>query len=460
VDALALARWQFGITTIYHFMFVPLTIGLAPLVAVMQTMWVRTGDECWLRLTRFFGKLFLINFAMGVVTGIVQEFQFGMNWSEYSRFVGDVFGAPLAMEGVIAFFLESTFLGLWIFGWDKLPKKAHLACIWLAAIGTNLSAFFILAANSWMQHPVGYVIDPETHRARLTSIWKVLTNSTALVTIPHTIAAAFLMAGVFLLSVSAWKIRRHGEQVFRSTLRLGAVTVLVAGLAVVVTGDLQARIMTDQQPMKMAAAEALYDTSAPASFSLLTIGSLDGSSEVWSLRVPHLLSLLATADPNGEVEGINQLQDQYAERYGSGSYKPNIPMAYWTFRLMIGFGLVAMAGGALALWFTRGGRSPDGSLFWRLSTWSIALPILANSTAWVFTEMGRQPWTVFGLLKTSDSESPTVGAGLVATSFGLLTVLYAVLAVIEVRLLLAAAHKPAEPPEEHQLDAPEPAFAY
>jgi cytochrome d ubiquinol oxidase subunit I len=462
MSAETLARWQFGVTTIYHFLFVPLTIGLSVLVAGMQTAWYRTNNPRWRALTKFYGKLFLLNFAMGVVTGIVQEFQFGMNWSDYSRFVGDVFGAPLAMEGILAFFLESTFLGLWIFGWDKLPKKAHLACIWLAAIGTNLSAFFILAANSWMQHPVGYVIDPQTHRARLTSIWKVLTNSTALVTIPHTLAAAFLMAGVFVLSVAAWHIRRGAGEVFRPALRLGAVTVLVAGLATAVTGDLQARIMTEQQPMKMAAAEALYNTSAPASFSLLTIGSLNGQSEQWSRRVPHVLSFMATGDPDGKVDGINQIEQQYEQKYGAGSYKPSIPLAYWTFRLMIGFGLLAAALAALALWVTRRGRAPSGPWFWRAATWSLALPILANSTAWLFTEMGRQPWTVFGLLKTSQSSSPTVGVGLVATSFAVLTLLYAGLALVEVRLMLATIRSgPA--PEVVDLtttEQPEPAFAY
>jgi cytochrome d ubiquinol oxidase subunit I len=464
MSAETLARWQFGVITIYHFLFVPLTIGLSMLVAGMQTAWYRTDNPRWRALTKFFGKLFLINFAIGVVTGIVQEFQFGMNWSDYSRFVGDVFGAPLAMEGVLAFFLESTFLGLWIFGWDKLPKKAHLACIWLAAIGTNLSACFILAANSWMQHPVGYVIDPVTHRARLTSIWAVLTNSTALVTIPHTIAASFLMAGVFVLSVSAWQMRRNdGAELFRPALRLGMYTVLVSGLLVAVTGDLQARIMTEQQPMKMAAAEALYNTSAPASFSLMTIGSLDGQSEVWSLRVPHLLSLMATGDPNGTVDGINQIQEQYVATYGPGDYKPSIPLAYWTFRLMIGFGALSFLLAAGGLWLTRKGRNPSNALFWRASCWAIALPVLANSTAWLFTEMGRQPWSVFGLLKTSDSESPTVGAGLVATSFAVLTLLYAVLAVIELRLLLQAIRKGTEPPEVIDLttaDVVEPAFAY
>jgi cytochrome d ubiquinol oxidase subunit I len=462
MSAETLARWQFGVTTIYHFLFVPLTIGLSILVAGMQTAWYRTDNPRWRTLTKFFGKLFLLNFAMGVVTGIVQEFQFGMNWSDYSRFVGDVFGAPLAMEGILAFFLESTFLGLWIFGWDKLPKKVHLACIWLAAIGTNLSAFFILAANSWMQHPVGYVLDPVTHRARLTSIWAVLTNSTALVTIPHTLAAAFVMAGIFVVSVSAYQIRKgNSGDLFRPALKLGAVTVLVAGLLTAITGDLQARIMTKQQPMKMAAAEALYNTSAPASFSLLTIGSLDGSSEAWSLRVPGVLSFMATGDRNGKVEGINQIQAEYAAKYGAGDYKPSIPLAYWTFRLMIGFGLLAAALAGWALWALRKGRTPS-RWFWRAATWALALPIIANSTAWLFTEMGRQPWTVFGMLKTSQSASPTVGPWMVATSFIALTVLYAVLAVIEIRLMLTTIRKgPA--PEVVDLtttDQPEPAFAY
>ena len=461
MSAEVMARWQFAVITIYHFLFVPLTIGLSILVAGMQTAWYRTDNPRWLALTKFFGKLFLINFAMGVVTGIVQEFQFGMNWSSYSRFVGDVFGAPLAMEGILAFFLESTFLGLWIFGWDKLPKLVHLACIWIAAIGTNLSAFFILAANSWMQHPVGYVIDATTHRARLTSIWAVLTNSTALVTIPHTLAASFLMAGVFVLSISAWHLGK-GAELFRPALRLGIVTVLAAGLAVAITGDLQARIMTRQQPMKMAAAEALYNTSAPASFSLLTVGSLDGSSELWSLRVPHLLSFMATADPNAKVEGINALQRQYEQKYGPGDYRPSIPMAYWMFRLMIGFGLLACGLAAGALWKTRAGRSPTSSWFWRAASWSIALPILANSTAWLFTEVGRQPWSVFGLLKTVDSASPTVGIGLVSTSFVTLTVLYAVLAVIEVHILLAAVRAGAAVPTVDLPggNKPVPAFAY
>jgi cytochrome bd ubiquinol oxidase subunit I len=461
VHALDLARWQFAITTVYHFFFVPLTIGLSALVAVLQTAWVRTGRDEYLRATKFWGKLFLINFAMGVVTGIVQEFQFGMNWSAYSRFVGDIFGAPLAIEGLLAFFLESTFLGLWIFGWDRLPRRVHLASIWLASIGTILSAYFILAANSWMQHPVGYRINPTTHRAELTDFGAVLTNSTTLVTFPHTVIAAFLTAGMFMLAVSAWHLRRHNETaVFRPSVRLALWTITITGLLVAVTGDMQARIMTRQQPMKMAAAEALYNTTAPASFSLFTIGSLDGSREVASLRVPNALSLMATGDPNGTVEGINDLQRDYEQRYGPGSYRPNVPVTYWSFRLMIGLGVLSLLLGLYGLWLTRRRNSPRSRWFWRVAAWSAGLPLAANSFGWIFTEMGRQPWTVFGVLKTHDSVSPTVGDGSVITSLTVFTLLYGGLAVVELWLILRYAKAGPPVTETVAESADELAFAY
>ncbi|MER7006527.1 cytochrome ubiquinol oxidase subunit I [Dactylosporangium sp. NPDC000555] len=464
MDALDLARWQFAITTVYHYIFVPITIGLSALVAGLQTAWVRTGREEYLRATKFWGKLFLINFAMGVVTGIVQEFQFGMNWSAYSRFVGDIFGAPLAIEGLLAFFMESTFLGLWIFGWDRLPKRVHLATIWLASIGTMLSAYFILAANSWMQHPVGYTINAERGRAELTDIGAVLTNSTALVTFPHTITACFLTAGALLLAVSAWHLRRGNQvEVFRPGLRLGAWVVLIAGVGVLITGDLQARIMTEQQPMKMAAAEALYDTSKPASFSVFTIGSLDGREEMASVRIPSLLSFMATGSPSGEVEGINDLQRQYVQKYGEGDYVPNVPVTYWSFRLMIGFGALAMAVAALALWSTRKGRRPAGRWLWPAAISTVAMPLLANSFGWIFTEVGRQPWTVFGVFKTEQSVSPSVSTANVATSLIVFTVLYGALAVIELMLMLryarAGAPETVVPPGEDEPDRPL-AFAY
>jgi cytochrome d ubiquinol oxidase subunit I len=450
VNTLDISRWQFGIITIYHFLFVPITIGLSAIVACYQTAWLRTGTESYLRLTKFFGKLFLINFAIGVATGIVQEFQFGMNWSEYSRFVGDVFGAPLAMEGLLAFFLESTFLGLWIFGWDRLPRRIHLACIWIVHVGTLLSAYFILAANSWMQHPVGYALNPKTHRAELKDIGAVLFNSTQLVTFPHTISACFLTGGAFVLGIGLWQLMRAktpdvDRVMYRNAARVGAWVSLVSGALVAITGDLQGKIMTEQQPMKMAAAEALYNTRSGASFSLFTIGSLDGKHEIWSLRLPKLLSFLATGNFNGKVDGINQVQAAYVERYGPGSYLPVVPATYWSFRLMIGLGVLAMLVAAATLWATRRGRQPRSRLLFASALVIPVLPVAANSFGWLFTEMGRQPWAVFGVLSTRDGVSPGVSPGAALTSLLALTVLYAVLAVVEFGLLAKYIRAGADP---------------
>ncbi len=469
---LDVARWQFGITTVYHFLFVPMTIGLAGLVAGLQTAWVRTDDEKYLKLTKYFGKLFLINFAMGVVTGIVQEFQFGMNWSTYSRFVGDIFGAPLAIEGLLAFFMESTFLGLWIFGWDKLPKKIHLATIWLASIGTILSAFFILAANSFMQNPVGFKIDTSRGRAQLTDFWSVMTNKVVLVTFPHTIFAAFMVGGAFILAVSLWHQYRRPDtdaDTFRTSTKLGAWTLIVSGICTTITGDLQGKVMTDVQPMKMAAAEALYNSKSSAPFSLFTIGSLNGSKEIFSIKVPDLLSFLATGSFSGNVKGINQLQAEYSAKYGAGSYKPVIPVTYWSFRLMIGVGLLAFLVAIWVLWSYRKGRTPNSK--WML--WSAMvlpfLPLLANSFGWIFTEMGRQPWLVFGLLPTGAGVSPGTTTGEVLTSLIGFTLLYGVLAVIEYRLMIryikdglpdvSAERDRPDKPDTDDADAPL-AFAY
>jgi cytochrome bd ubiquinol oxidase subunit I len=465
MDALDLARWQFGIVTVYHFLFVPLTIGLSFLVALMQTAWYRTGNATYLAMTKFWGKLFLINFAMGVVTGIVQEFQFGMNWSAYSRFVGDVFGAPLAIEAMVAFFLEATFIGLWIFGWDRLPKRAHLASIWLVAIGTNLSAFFILAANSWMQHPVGFTIDPERGRAELTSLWAVLNNSTNRVTFPHVLTASFLTAAAFVIGISVWHLhRRQHVAVMRESLKMGFVVALLFGVGVTVTGDLQAKIMTEQQPMKMAAAEALYSTERPASFSVLTVGTLDGGREVFSVKVPGVLSFLATGHFDGKVLGIDDVQAAERAKYGAGDYRPIIPLAYWNFRIMVGVGLLTAGLALLGLWLTRRGRLPANRWVWRAGVLSLALPFIGNSAGWIFTEMGRQPWSVYGVLKTSASVSPGVGATSMLVSLLLLTALYGVLLVIETRLLIRYA-KAGPPTEEEVLggeDRAEPSltFAY
>ena len=437
MNSLDLARWQFAITTVYHFIFVPITIGMGFLVAGLQTAWYRTNKVKYSRATKFFGKLFLINFAIGVVTGIVQEFQFGMNWSSYSRFVGDIFGAPLAMEGLLAFFLESTFLGLWIFGWDRLPKKIHLATIWLASLGTILSAYFILAANAWMQHPVGYTMNLEKGRAELTSIVEVLTQKTALATFFHTIPSAAFTAGAFVAGISAWLlIKKMDVEMSRSTLKLGLITMMISFVMVFVSGDITSKIMTEQQPMKMAAAEALYETTESAPFSLLTIGTLDGSSSVFQIDIPSVLSFLATGDFKGPVEGVNDIQAEYEKTYGPGDYSPNIPLAYWSFRLMIGFGGLGFLFALLALFQMRRGRTPHGKWFLPAMIFLPFTPLLANSFGWIFTEAGRQPWAVFGLIRTSDGVSAVVSAGSVLFTMIVFTLLYGVLAFIEVGLTL------------------------
>jgi cytochrome bd ubiquinol oxidase subunit I len=478
VDVTDIARWQFAITTVYHFLFVPITIGLSAMVAGYETAWVRTRNPRWLRLTKFFGKLFLINFAIGVVTGIVQEFQFGMNWSDYSRFVGDVFGAPLAVEGLLAFFLESTFLGLWIFGWDRLRPGLHAGCIWLVHLGTLFSAYFILAANSWMQHPVGYEFNPDTGRAEMHDFAAVLFNKVQQVTFPHVVLSAYMTGAAFVVGIAFWLMTRKGTSeedaaLYRRGVRTGAVVLLVAGLGVAVSGDAQGKVMTEVQPMKMAAAEALYDTETSAGFSVLTIGSLDGSEEKFSIKIPGLLSFLGTGHTDGTVEGINQLREQYEETYGQdpgaayyspGDYTPNIPLSYWTFRIMIGLGLLAAAVAAWILFATRRGRIPEGRLLMWAAIALPFLPVFANSFGWIFTEVGRQPWVVFGLMTTANGVSPGTSAAEVTTSLVALTLLYGLLAFIEVRLMLLYIRRgadPFEPPSTGESDEDKPlAFAY
>jgi cytochrome bd ubiquinol oxidase subunit I len=438
VDALDLARWQFGITTIYHFLFVPLTIGLSVVVASLQTAWHRTGKAEYLRATRFFGKLFLINFAMGVVTGIVQEFQFGMNWSAYSTFVGDVFGAPLALEALLAFFLESTFIGLWIFGWDRLPRRVHLATIWVAAIGSNLSAYFILSANAWMRHPVGYeVVDG---RARLTDLGAVLTNPQAWSTYVHVLGASFVVAGLFVVAVSAYRVWRHPDEdreLFRRTLRAGLVTTAIAGAVVALSGDHQAKLLAEDDPRRLAAAEALWESEAPAGFSLFAIGDVEGSRNIVNVQLPYVLSILATGDVNGEVVGIVEAQERLAAQFGPGDYVPNVPVLYSR------------------------GRLPDRPWMYVLAILALPAALAANIAGWVLTEIGRQPWTVFGELLTAASVSPGTSLGEVALSLTLFTAVYGVLAVVEARLLwryVQAGPGPVTPAVEPGAQAP--AFTY
>ncbi|MCU1446246.1 cytochrome ubiquinol oxidase subunit I [Cryobacterium sp.] len=447
LDPLLLSRWQFGLTTVYHFLFVPLTIGLVTTVAIFQTAWYRTNKAHYLQLTHFFGKIFLINFAMGVVTGIVQEFQFGMNWSDYSRFVGDVFGAPLAFEGIAAFFLEATFIGLWIFGWDKLPRGLHLATIWLTTAGSIASAYFIIAANAFMQNPVAYQINEEKGRAELTSIGELLTNPVALAAFPHTIFACFMVSAGLIISVAAWHLSRNQHlTTMRPALKFGLWMMVISGALTTVMGDQLSLAMVEAQPMKMAAAEAMYHTAtgANASFSIFTLGTPDGVSELFSIRIPYLLSFLSTHTFDGTVEGINNLQEQYTQLYGPGDYAPIIWVTYWSFRWMIGLGIAHILVAVAGLWVTRKGRSPQ-TWIWKIAIWSFPMSLLAMSVGWVFTEMGRQPWLVFGLLKTADGVSPNVSGLEILISLIAFTLLYGALAVVEFRLILKAVQKGPDP---------------
>ncbi|GAB78634.1 cytochrome bd-I ubiquinol oxidase subunit 1 apoprotein [Austwickia chelonae] len=451
MDALDLARWQFAITTVYHFLFVPITIGMSALVAGFHTAWVRSHNPQMYKLTKFFGKLFVINFALGLVTGIVQEFQFGMNWSDYSRFVGDIFGAPLAFEALLTFFLESTFLGLWIFGWGRIPEKLHAMTMWLVHIGTVMSAFFILAANSFMQNPVGYRFNEATNRAELTDFVAVLTNKVQLVTFPHVIFAAYMTGGAMVLAVALWHLRRpdvgDNAPMYRKATRVGAVVTLVASLGVMISGDLQGKVMTEVQPMKMAAAEALYENTSHAPFSVLSVGALDGSKATHIIEIPGLLSFLGHGDFNAEVKGINPLQREAAQKFSDGKftqskmqmYTPNIPGTYWTFRLMMGLGFLGTFISLLVLWVTRK-KEAEQQLARKWWLWAAIIlpftPVFANSFGWIFTEIGRQPWIVHELMTVENAVSPRVTAVEVLISMVVYTVLYAALAVVEIKLFL------------------------
>jgi cytochrome d ubiquinol oxidase subunit I len=438
--ALDLARWQFAIVTVFHFFFVPMTIGLCFLVAVMQTLALVRHDQGWERLSRFFGRIFLISLAVGVVSGIVLEFQFGMNWSAYSVFVGNIFGAPLAIEGLLAFFLESTFIGLWIFGRDRLSPRLHLATIWVVSLGTILSAFFILAANAWMQHPVGYTV--EDGQAVLTNFWAVLANSTLWASFAHTVVAALATGAALTLGISIWRTRRAADgaerDAFRRAAGLTCAVLLVAVVLSAVSGDLQTRLMDVQQPMKMAAAEALYNTQNGASFSLLTIGNLSGQP-IFQIRVPHLLSLLADLSWNGQVTGINQMQAAEAARYGAGNYTPILWLTYWSFRAMVGAGLLMIVLGAWGVWLGWRRRLLQSRWFLRAALAGIALPIIANASGWIFTESGRQPWIVYGLMQTARGVSTVPGAD-VAFTLAAFVAVYTVLAVLAGVLIWRAAH--------------------
>lgn len=427
MEPLILARWQFGITTVYHFLFVPLTIGLGLLVAVMQTFHYRTRNELYDRMARFFGKLFVISFVVGVVTGIVQEFQFGMAWSAYSRFVGDIFGIPLAIEALMAFFLESTFLGLWLFGRGRLSPRVHLLSIWLVAIGSALSAIWILMANAWMHQPVGYVL--RNDRAELADFVAVLLNERLLVQAQHTILAAFVTGGLFVLGISAWHLLRGSQvELFTRSALIALVAVAVSALLVATSGHGSAQNTAVAQPMKLAAMEGLWETEQPASFSLFAVIDRENRTSAREIRLPYLLSVLAFNDTTSEVRGINELQAEAEATYGPGDYIPPVAIVYWSFRGMVGLGvffiLLSLVG--LALWWS--GRLARAMWYLRVAVVALFLPYLANTAGWIVTEIGRQPWVVQGLLLTSDGVSPIVGGAMVWLSMVGFTLVYGFLA--------------------------------
>ncbi len=449
-----LARVQFAMTSIYHFLFVPLTIGLSFLTALLQTSWHRSDRPEYLRLTRFFGTLLVINVAVGVVTGLVQEFEFGMNWSDYSRFVGDVFGAPLAMEGLAAFFLESVFLGLWLFGWGRLPKRVHLATIWAVAIGGALSAAFIMAANSWMQRPVGYEINSTNGRAQLTDIWAVLTNPVFVWGYLHVLLASLVTAGAVMLGVSAWHLRRRSNpEVFERSAKLAIIVLVPASLLALLVGSHLGIIETTYQPMKISAAEAQWDTCQPCSFSLFQIGGGNNDetpSQV--IEIPHLLSVLATGTWDGQVVGLNELQSQYEQQYGSGYYVPNVFIQYWSMRVMAYGGALVFLIALVGAWLLWRNRLATSRRFLWLAVWTAPLPFIMNIAGWMLTENGRQPWIVQGLLLTKDAASPSVTTTSIVISLIVFLLLYGALAVVDFVLMTHFARKELAPAEGRDED--------
>jgi cytochrome bd-type quinol oxidase subunit 1 len=440
-----LARVQFAFTSINHFFFVPVTIGLAFLTALLQTAWYRNGRTEYLRLTRFFGTLLVINIAIGVVTGIVQEFEFGMNWGAYSRLVGNIFGAPLAMEGLGAFFLESTFLGLWLFGWDKLPRRVHLATIWAVSLGSALSAAFIMAANSWMQHPVGYVM---VHgKPQLNDIWALFTNPVFVWGYAKVVFVSLVTGAMIMLAVSAWQLRHGGErEVFARSARIALIVLVPAMLFTLLVGDELGVIEGRYQPMKIAAAEAQWTTCQPCSFSLFQIGGGNNDqTPTQIIEIPHLLSLLATNHWNGQVVGMNELQAQYSKQFGPGNYVPNVFIQYWSMRVMAYLGALVLLISLWGLWLIRRKKLATSRVFLWVAVWSAVLPFAMNTAGWLLTESGRQPWIVQGIMLTKNGVSPTVSATWLWISLVGFIVLYGTLGTVDLILMLRYSRKELEP---------------
>ncbi|MFZ2053842.1 MAG: cytochrome ubiquinol oxidase subunit I [Candidatus Aminicenantales bacterium] len=426
MDVLSLSRLQFAVTAMFHFIFVPLTLGLSLLVAFMETRYLATSDTMYLKMAKFWGRLFLINFALGVVTGITMEFQFGMNWAEYSRYVGDIFGAPLAIEATAAFFLESTFIGLWVFGWNKVSKKVHVLAIWLVAIATNLSALWILLANGWMQRPVGYVL--RNGRAEMTDFGALVGNPFGWVTFAHTALSGYVLAAFFVMGVSAYHLLRKNEvTLFRSSFRMAAVFGLVSAVLVAGSGDQSAVQVAKYQPAKLAAMESFWETRAGAPFTLFLWPNAKNEGNAFEfLPIPNGLSLMAHHRADSEVMGLKAFpRDE----------RPPVLVTFLSFRIMVGLGLLFILLASVGLWKAFRGRLETSRRFLKIMLYSIPLSYIAIQLGWLVTEMGRQPWIVYGLMKTSAGVSRSLQPAQVVVSLIGFTVVYGLLAVVDVFLL-------------------------
>jgi cytochrome d ubiquinol oxidase subunit I len=495
MDLVQLSRLQFGLTAMYHFLFVPLTLGLAVLLGIMESVYVMTGREVWRRMTKFWGVLFGINFALGVATGITMEFQFGMNWAYYSQYVGDIFGAPLAIEGIMAFFLEATFIGLFFFGWDRLSKVGHLVVTWMVALGSNLSALWILVANGWMQHPVGARFNPDTMRMEVTDFMAVIFNPVAQAKFVHTVSAGYVTGAVFVLSISALYLLRHRHvDIAKRSMTVAASFGLAAALSVVVLGDESGYTAGENQKMKIAAIEAMWDTeAAPASFTLFGLPDQATRSTGYEIKVPWMLGLIATRSIDGEVPGINQLAAHAQERIRSGllaygglqrlnadrndagaraqlaahaedlgyalllktvrpdiqaatdadiekaawSTVPRVSPLFWSFRLMVGLGFFFIGLFAVAFYLASRRRLLASPAFLRVALWALPLPWIAAELGWFVAEVGRQPWVIEGVLPTSLAVSSLSPGSVLTTLLGFIA-LYSALFVVDVFLMTRA----------------------
>jgi cytochrome d ubiquinol oxidase subunit I len=432
MDVLTLSRLQFAMTAGFHFIFVSLTLGLSVLVAWMETCYVRTGDEIYLKMTKFWGKLFLINFAVGVVTGLTMEFQFGMNWAEYSKYVGDIFGVPLAIEAMVAFFLESTFIGLWIFGWNRVSKKVHALAIWIVALASNLSALWILLANGWMQHPVGFVL--RNNRAEMVDFLAIITSPYGWLKFAHTVLGGYVVGAFFVMGIAAWHLLRKNQPLFyKKSFRMAAVFGLISSFLVIGIGDFHAAEVAKTQPTKLAAMESLWETERGVPLYLIVLPDAKNERNAIELiGIPKVTSYLAYRDFNAEIKGLKAFP---------AKDRPPVMEVFLSFRLMVMLGTLFLILSAIAFYLSWKDRLEANPLFLRIILYTIPLPYLAAQLGWIVAEVGRQPWIVYGVLRTSEGVSRQIEPVQVLTSLIGFGLFYSFLGILDFYLLAKYARK-------------------